>query len=86
MLAILLAAVAASAVPTDFAGVVEIGSGRKMYLECRGMGSHTVMLVGSLRASAEDWSIANNSTSAVFPEVAKFTQVCAYARPRNAAR
>ena len=52
-----------------------------MYLECRGTGAPTVVLVGGLRASAEDWSIADKSASAVFPEIAKFTRVCAYDRP-----
>jgi pimeloyl-ACP methyl ester carboxylesterase len=60
---------------------VAIGGGRKMYLACRGIGSPTVVLVGGLRASAEDWSIADKSVPAVFPEVAKFTRVCAYDRP-----
>ena len=52
-----------------------------MYLECRGAGSPTVVLVAGLKASAEDWSIAGQSAAAVFPEVAKFTRVCAYDRP-----
>jgi pimeloyl-ACP methyl ester carboxylesterase len=66
----------------EFSGLVDIGGGRKMYLECRGTGSPTVVLVGGLRASAEDWSIADNkSTSAVFPGVAGFTRVCSYDRP-----
>src|SRR5262249_24019090 len=59
----------------DFARLVDIGGGRKMYLECRGTGSPTVVLVGDLRASAEDWSISDKSKPAVFPEVAKFTRV-----------
>ena len=29
----------------DFAGMVDIGGGRKMYLECRGTGSPTVFIV-----------------------------------------
>jgi hypothetical protein len=29
----------------DFAGLVDIGGGRKMYMECRGKGSPTVVLV-----------------------------------------
>src|SRR3982750_702682 len=29
----------------NFAGLVDIGGGRKMYLECRGTGSPTVVLV-----------------------------------------
>lgn len=66
---------------TDFAGLIDIGGGRKMYLECRGTGSPTVVLVAGLKASAEDWSIAGKSAPAVFPEVARFTRVCAYDRP-----
>lgn len=65
----------------DCARLVDIGGRRKMYLKCRGTASPAVVLVGGLRASAEDWSIASKSTSAVFPEVAKFTRVCAYDRP-----
>jgi pimeloyl-ACP methyl ester carboxylesterase len=65
----------------DFAGLVDIGGGRKMYLKCSGTGSPTVMLVGGLRASAEDWSIAAKSAPAVFREISKFTRVCACDRP-----
>ncbi|MGO8839960.1 MAG: alpha/beta fold hydrolase, partial [Methyloceanibacter sp.] len=63
------------------AGLVDIGGGRKMYLECRGTGVPTVVLISGLRASAEDWNIAENPGPRVFPEVAKFTRVCAYDRP-----
>jgi pimeloyl-ACP methyl ester carboxylesterase len=70
-----------TASPRDFSGLVDIGGGRKMYLECRGTGSPTVVLVAGLKASAEDWSMANKSMPAVFPEIAKFTRVCAYDRP-----
>jgi pimeloyl-ACP methyl ester carboxylesterase len=63
------------------ARLVDIGGGRKMYLTCRGKGSPTVVLVGGLRASAEDWSVADTSAPAVFPEVSKFTRVCACDRP-----
>ncbi|HEY3912759.1 MAG TPA: alpha/beta hydrolase [Stellaceae bacterium] len=65
----------------EFAGLVDIGGGRRMYLECRGIGAPTVVLVGGLRASADDWSVADKPASAVFPEVAKFTRVCACDRP-----
>jgi pimeloyl-ACP methyl ester carboxylesterase len=75
------AAIAHSAGGGNFAGLVDIRSGRKMYLECRGTGSPTVVLVGGLRASADDWSISDKSKPAVFPEVAKFTRVCACDRP-----
>jgi pimeloyl-ACP methyl ester carboxylesterase len=65
----------------EIARLVDIGGGRRMYLACGGRGSPTIVLVGGLRASAEDWSIADRSKPAVFPEAAKFTRVCAYDRP-----
>lgn len=36
-----------------------------------------MVLVGGLRASADDWTISDKSKPAVFPEVSKFTRVCA---------
>jgi hypothetical protein len=48
-------AVAHATQSRDFAGLVDVGGGRKMYLECRGIGSPTVVLVAGLRGSAEDW-------------------------------
>jgi pimeloyl-ACP methyl ester carboxylesterase len=66
----------------DFAGLVEIGAGRKMYLECRGSGSPTVILESGYRNDAESWSTPlEPGKSTVFPQVAKFTRVCAYDRP-----
>ncbi len=65
----------------DFAGLVDIGGSREMYLKCRGKGSPTVVLVAGLKGSAEDWSNADKSAPTVFPEVAKFTRICAYDRP-----
>ena len=65
----------------NFRGLVDIGDGRKMYLKCSGKGSPTVVLVGGLRASADDWSISDKSKPAVFPEVSQFTRVCACDRP-----
>ena len=72
------AAAAQAAVSGDFAALVDIGGGRKMYLECRGSGSPTVVLVAGLKGSAEDWNIAEKRALA---EVAKFIRVCAYDRP-----
>ncbi len=43
--AALVAATLHAADSGDFAGLVDIGGGRKMYLECRGTGSPTVVLV-----------------------------------------
>jgi pimeloyl-ACP methyl ester carboxylesterase len=66
----------------SFAGLVDIGSGRKMYLECRGSGSPTVVLVSGLDSAADVWtSYQANPSLAVFSVVAGFTRVCAYDRP-----
>src|SRR5947207_808024 len=66
----------------DFAGPVEIGKGRKMYPECPGSGSPTVILESGYRNDAEIWSSPlEPGRTTVFPEVAKFTRVCAYDRP-----
>jgi pimeloyl-ACP methyl ester carboxylesterase len=81
LVAALHSAAAHAAVVGNFAGLVDIGGGRKMYLECRGKGSPTVVLVAGLRGSAEEWSIADKSSAAILPEVATFTRVCAYDRP-----
>jgi pimeloyl-ACP methyl ester carboxylesterase len=70
-------AVAVGAETGNFAGLVNIGSGRKMYLKCRGTGSPTVLLVSGLRASADDWDISDKSKPTVFADVATFTRVCA---------
>ena len=72
----------------DFAGLVDIGGGRKMYLECQGKGSPTVVLVSGFRGAHDDWTHVIDSGgepkpsgSAMFPKVAKFSRVCAYDRP-----
>jgi pimeloyl-ACP methyl ester carboxylesterase len=79
--ATLFAAAGQAAVSGDFAGLIDIGRGRKMYLECRGSGSPAVVLVAGLKASAGDWNVAKPSGPTVFAAVAKFTRVCAYDRP-----
>jgi pimeloyl-ACP methyl ester carboxylesterase len=77
----------ASPVPAsgDFAGLVDIGDGREMYLMCRGEGSPTVILEAGYGNDADIWdTIAlgpNSNETAVFPGVAAFTRVCAYDRP-----
>mgnify|MGYP001940368298 CR=1 FL=1 len=70
-------ALPALAADGDFAGTVDIGGGRKMYLECRGTGSPTVFIVPGQRAAADEWT----RDSPVFADVARFTHVCAYDRP-----
>jgi pimeloyl-ACP methyl ester carboxylesterase len=53
-----------------------------MYLECRGSGSPTVILESGYRNNAEIWSTElEPGMTMVFPQVAKFTRVCAYDRP-----
>ena len=37
----------------DFAGLVDIGGGRRLYLECRGQGSPTVVLEAGASARAD---------------------------------
>src|SRR5512140_1565478 len=74
-------AVADAAGNGDFAGSVDIGGGRKMYLKCSGRGSPIAVLVGGLRASADDWDISDKSKPTVFTGVGKFTRVCACDRP-----
>jgi pimeloyl-ACP methyl ester carboxylesterase len=73
-----------SAASGDFAGLVDIGD-RSLYLECRGTGSPTVILVTGYRASARYWSDdllqPDAPRSMVLPGVAESTRVCAYDRP-----
>ena len=59
----------------DFSDLVNIGGGRKMYLDCRGSGSPTVVLVSGLRASADDWSIAQKG-AAVFRGRQVYSSLC----------
>ncbi|MFZ1019129.1 MAG: alpha/beta hydrolase [Candidatus Cybelea sp.] len=66
-----------------FAGLVDIGDHRKIYLECSGQGSPTVVLVSGKGNRADAWSTAAPDVlgPTVFPTIAKFTRVCAYDRP-----
>ena len=69
----------------DFTGLVDIGDGRRLYLECAGEGSPTVVLEAGFRTRADLWSDDLIQPEAprtmVFPGVAAFTRVCAYDRP-----
>ncbi|HSA66445.1 MAG TPA: hypothetical protein VLE24_02140, partial [Methyloceanibacter sp.] len=47
----------------------------------RGTGSPPVILEAGLRNRADIWSVKPDAGTAVFPEVAAFTRVCAYDRP-----
>src|SRR6476646_6318278 len=66
----------------NFAGLIDIGAGRKMYLACSGSGSPTVILESGYRNDADIWSAElEPGMSPVFSQVARFTRVCAYDRP-----
>ncbi|MCC7023060.1 MAG: alpha/beta hydrolase [Thermomicrobiales bacterium] len=77
---------AASATPSaghgDFAGLVDIGNGRHVYLECQGSGGPTVILEAGFRNDAEIWQVTDpEGQTSVFDGIARFTRVCAYDRP-----
>ncbi len=69
----------------DLSAAIAISSTRKMYIECRGKGSPTVVLIAGQRGSAAEWSMTESKAvppqPAVIGEVARFTRVCAYDRP-----
>ncbi|WP_194397027.1 alpha/beta fold hydrolase [Microbacterium atlanticum] len=65
----------------DVAGLVDIGDGRRMYIECAGEGAPTVVLVSGLDAAGDLWNSPLGPEPRVFPEVARTTRVCAYDRP-----
>lgn len=87
------AAASGAFVPGDGngAGLVDIGGGRELYIECSGTGSPTVVLLSGAGVAADNWSYTGDPTdaaqpaepsgSAVFPATAAFTRACAYDRP-----
>lgn len=65
-------------------GLVDIGGGRKMYMECIGTGSPTVVLIPGYRDRGDSgWATLplEKKGTPVFPAVGKFTRVCTYDRP-----
>lgn len=74
----------ATAPSADFAGPVSLGNGRTIYMECRGSGKPTVVLVSGLGERADNWMYLPDpgpADQAVYPAVAGFSRVCAYDRP-----
>lgn len=69
----------------DFAGPIEIGNGRHLYLECHGKGTPTVILESGYHNSSDPWSHSDAAAPAVGPAVlpalAGDHRVCAYDRP-----
>jgi pimeloyl-ACP methyl ester carboxylesterase len=79
---------ASPAAQGDFAGLVDVG-GRRLYLECRGTGSPTVILEAGYRSPATVWSDdlvqPEQPRTMVLEGVAASTRVCLYERPGTAA-
>ncbi len=76
--------VEASPAIADFSRMVEISNGHKLYLECHGTGSPTVILESGLRTRGDNWSrvdLLSHPGAPVLPEVAKLARVCTYDRP-----
>jgi pimeloyl-ACP methyl ester carboxylesterase len=60
----------------DVAGLVDIGGGRWLYIDCQGAGSPTVFVIPGKGSYADAWNV-------VVPAVAKTTRVCTYDRPNT---
>jgi pimeloyl-ACP methyl ester carboxylesterase len=69
----------------DFAGRVELAQGRKLYLECRGQGKPTVILVSGYPNRGDVWSQLDPGVRRppVLAGVARHSRVCAYDRPNT---
>ncbi len=72
------------AASTNFARKINVGNGRRMFLECRGTGSPTVVFESGYRNRGDVWSAQpepGKTITTVEPAVAGFTRVCTYDRP-----
>jgi pimeloyl-ACP methyl ester carboxylesterase len=70
----------------NFAAEIEIGAGRKLYLQCAGRGRPTVLLESGIHDSSDVWKLSDAKppvvgSLTVFRGVARFTHVCMYDRP-----
>lgn len=75
----------------DRSGLVDIGSGRTLFLECSGAGSPSVVLISGVGDTGDVWRYSGSVTdasnpptqndSAVYQRTSRFTRVCAYDRP-----
>jgi pimeloyl-ACP methyl ester carboxylesterase len=52
-----VAGCAAKPLDPDFAGLVDIGDGRELYLNCRGTGSPTVFIISGKGRDADVWTV-----------------------------
>jgi pimeloyl-ACP methyl ester carboxylesterase len=69
-----------------FAGQVDIGGGRKLYLRCAGRGSPTVILESGIHDSSDLRDLTQTTapvlaSPSVFSGLARSTHVCRYDRP-----
>jgi len=71
----------------NFTGLVDIGAGRWLYLNCQGSGSPTVFIIPGKGDYAVSWNVDRTtlrpSPTATQPTVAKTVRVCAYDRPNT---
>ncbi len=66
----------------DFAGLVTMPDGRRLYLECHGIGSPTVVFEAGLRSRGDTWFYSSSGADGgVFSRVVSFTRACTYDRP-----
>ena len=65
----------------EFAGPVDVGGGRTIYLECHGAGTPTVVLLSGWGNAGDVWQVTGASPPPVADGVAAFTHVCVYDRP-----
>jgi pimeloyl-ACP methyl ester carboxylesterase len=73
--------VATTARAESFAKRVDIGGGRMMYIECRGSGSPTVLLISGSDTASDLWHADGQKGPTVYDDIQKTTRVCAYDRP-----
>jgi len=66
----------------DFAGLVTIPGGRRLYLECHGTGTPTVVFESGLRSRSDYWAYSlQGPGTGPLPRVTPFTRACVYDRP-----
>jgi pimeloyl-ACP methyl ester carboxylesterase len=64
--------------------LIDIGGGRKIYLECQGAGSPTVIFISGRSDRSDIWKTVAKTAKpgpAVYPAVTQFTRACIYDRP-----
>ena len=75
----------AAANDDGFSRLVDVGGGRRLYIECRGSGGPAVILEAGYRSPSTVWSEdlvqPEMPRTMVFAGVARFTRVCLYERP-----